>query len=68
MSTARFIGYLLFIAGCGYVADSFTAVLFPAYRQSVGQVAGIFEFAELSIILWLLIWGARPQRASARAA
>ena len=55
----RFIGYLLFIAGIGYIADSFTALLLPAYRDTVGQVAGIFEFAELSIILWLLIWGAR---------
>ena len=55
----RFIGYLLFIAGCGYVADSFTAILFPAFRQAVGQVAGILEIGELSIILWLLIWGAR---------
>lgn len=64
----RFIGYLLFLAGCGYVADSFTAVLLPAYRQSVGQVAGIFEFAELSIILWLLIWGAKEQRVPATAA
>jgi Domain of unknown function (DUF4386) len=57
----RFIGYLLFIAGCGYVADSFTALLLPAARQSVGQVAGILEAAELSIILWLLIWGARTK-------
>lgn len=60
----RFIGYLLFIAGIGYAADSFTAVLLPAYRDSVGQVAGILEFAELSIILWLLIWGAKVQSAS----
>ncbi|HEY2103723.1 MAG TPA: DUF4386 domain-containing protein [Chthoniobacterales bacterium] len=60
----RFIGYLLFIAGCGYVADSFTILLLPAYRQFVDQVAGILEVAELSIILWLLIWGARPQPVS----
>ena len=63
----RFIGYLLFIAGCGYVSDSFTAVLLPAYRDVVGQVAGIFEFAELSIILWLLIWGARVKPVPAMA-
>lgn len=63
----RFIGYLLFIAGCGYVADSFTAILLPADRDVVGQVAGIFEFAELSIILWLLIWGAKEQRVTAPA-
>lgn len=55
----RFIGYLLFIAGCGYVADSFTALLIPAYRDLVNPVAGNLEVAELSIILWLLIWGAR---------
>lgn len=57
----RFIGYLLFIAGCGYVADSFTALLLPAYRDLVNPVAGNLEFAELSIILWLLIWGARTK-------
>ena len=57
----RFIGYLLFIAGCGYVADSFTALLLPAYRDLVNPIAGNLEFAELSIILWLLIWGAKPQ-------
>ena len=55
----RFIGYLLFIAGCGYVADSFTAILLPAYRDLVNPVAGILEAAELSIIFWLLIWGAK---------
>ena len=55
----RFIGYLLFIAGCGYVADSFTALVLPDYRDLVNPIAGILEFAELSIILWLLIWGAR---------
>jgi Domain of unknown function (DUF4386) len=60
----RFIGYLLFIAGCGYVADSFTAVLLPAYRQVVEPVAGNLEFGELSIILWLLIWGAKEKRFS----
>jgi Domain of unknown function (DUF4386) len=57
----RFIGYLLFAAGCGYVADSFTGLVIPAYRDLVNPVAGILEFAELSIIVWLLIWGAKPQ-------
>lgn len=64
----RFIGYLLFIAGCGYVADSFTAVLLPAFRDSVDQVAGVLEFAELSIILWLLIWGAKVPMSAATSA
>lgn len=58
----RFIGYLLFIAGCGYVADSFTAVVLPSYRDLVNPVAGALEAAELSIIFWLLIWGAKPRQ------
>jgi hypothetical protein len=52
---------LLFIAGVGYVADSMTALLFPSYRQLVNQFASILEIAELSIIFWLLIWGAKDQ-------
>src|SRR5207244_4877457 len=51
----RFIGYLLFIAGCGYVADFLTAVLLPAYLQSVGQVAGVLSFVEFMIVFCVFI-------------
>jgi hypothetical protein len=57
----RFLGYLLFIAGVGYIANSFAALLLPAQRHLVAQFADIFQVAELPIIFWLLIWGAKDQ-------
>jgi hypothetical protein len=57
----RFLGYLLFIAGFAYLADSFTVLLLPSYRHLVDQFAGILEIAEVPIIFWLLIWGAKDQ-------
>ena len=57
----RFLGYLLFIAGVGYIANSFAALLLPAHRQVVAQFADILQMAELPIIFWLLIWGAKDQ-------
>jgi hypothetical protein len=63
----RFLGYLLFIAGCGYVSDSFISVILPSYRQLVSQFAMILQMAELPIIFWLLIWGAKERPAVAPA-
>ena len=57
----RFLGLLLFIAGFAYVADSFTSLLLPSYRPLVSQFTGILEIAEVPIISWLLIWGAKDQ-------
>jgi Domain of unknown function (DUF4386) len=55
----RFLGILLFIAGSGYLASSFTSLLLPSYRHLVDQFASILEAGELPIIFWLLIWGAK---------
>ena len=55
----RFLGYLLFIAGVGYMANSFAALLLPTYRLVVARFADILQMAELPIIFWLLIWGAK---------
>jgi hypothetical protein len=55
----RVLGYLLFIAGAGYLASSFTSLLLPSYRHLVDQFASILEAGELPIIFWLLIWGAK---------
>jgi hypothetical protein len=55
----RFLSFLLFIAGFAYLVDSFTAVLLPSFRPLVSQVTGILGIAELPIIFWLLIWGAK---------
>jgi hypothetical protein len=59
----RFLGVLLIIAGCGYVAASFTALALPAYARAVERVTTVTNMCELPIIFWLLIWGARPQPA-----
>jgi hypothetical protein len=55
----RFLGYLLWIAAFGYIANSAAALLMPAYRQAVAQFADPLQMAELPIIFWLLIWGAK---------
>ena len=57
----RFLGVLLFIAGSGYLASSFTSLLLPSYRHLVDQFAMVLTAGELPIIFWLLIWGAKDQ-------
>jgi Domain of unknown function (DUF4386) len=57
----RILGFLLFIAGFGYVASSFTSLILPSYAHLVGQFAMVLEIAELPIVFWLLIWGAKDQ-------
>ncbi len=63
----RVLGFLLFIAGFAYLADSMTALILPSYRHIVNQFAGILEIAEVPIIFWLLIWGAKEQPSRAPA-
>jgi Domain of unknown function (DUF4386) len=63
----RFLGILLLIAGTGYVASSIAYLVLPQYAQAVDRVTGITNFAELPIIFWLLIWGAKAQPIGARA-
>jgi hypothetical protein len=55
----RFLGFLLFIAGVGYLIGSFSFVVLPTYKELGNQIAMILELGELPIIFWLLIWGAR---------
>jgi Domain of unknown function (DUF4386) len=63
----RFLGVLLMIAGCGYVADAFAELALPQYVDAIGRLTTITNFCEVPIIFWLLIWGAKPQKASVRA-
>jgi hypothetical protein len=58
----RFIGYLLFIAGVGYLLDSFSSIVLPQYAHSISRFAMLLTLGELSIIFWLLIWGAKLPR------
>jgi hypothetical protein len=62
----RLLGYLLFPAGVGYIANSFTALLLPSHRHVVAQFADILQIAELPMIFWLLIWGAKDQSLGAQ--
>jgi len=55
-----FLGILLFIAGSGYLASSFTSVILPQYADLVGQFALVLGVGELPIIFWLFIKGLRP--------
>jgi len=59
----RFLGILLLVAGPGYIASSVGELVLPQYAQAIGQVTSVLTLAELPIIFWLLIWGAKPQRA-----
>jgi uncharacterized protein DUF4386 len=55
----RVLGVLLWIAGVGYLAAATNTLVLPQRVPIIGQVAGIIEIAEVPIIFWLLIWGAR---------
>ena len=64
----RILGVLLIIAGIGYVADSLTHLLFPAYTEiafKLMTVAG--ALGEGSTMLWLLVVGAKDQSLAAAA-
>jgi hypothetical protein len=55
------LGYLLLLAGAAYLASAFATLILPAYASVVGSVALPLEMAEIPIIFWLAIWGARGQ-------
>jgi Domain of unknown function (DUF4386) len=57
----RIFGVLLMIAGMAYLANSFTSLLAPEQAAVVARFAGPLAIAELPIIFWLVIRGARPQ-------
>jgi hypothetical protein len=57
----RVFGGLLMIAGVAYLASSFATLVLPRYAPLVSQVALPLEVAELPIVFWLLIWGAKTR-------
>jgi hypothetical protein len=57
----RALGYLLMVAGTAYVVTAFVSLIVPQYRPLVSQIALPLEAAELPIIFWLAIWGARTR-------
>lgn len=61
----RFLGVLLMIAGSAYLASAFATLILPQYGPLVGRIALPLEVAEVPIVFWLAIWGAKT-RPSAR--
>ncbi len=62
----RLLGWLLFVAGAGYVAVSVAWILFPARAPAVNSVAmPFYSIGEAATILWLLIMGAKVPREAA---
>jgi len=57
----RVFGVLLMIAGVAYLASSFATLVLPQCAPLVSRFALPLEVAELPMILWLLIWGARTR-------
>jgi hypothetical protein len=55
----RFLGVWLMLACFAWVVLSMTALLFPSYYEAAFRWAQPVVFAELAIMLWLLIKGAK---------
>lgn len=56
---ARPVGWLLWLAGAAYVLDTVTRLLLPAWRPALEPVLLPMMSAELAVVLWLVIVGAR---------
>ena len=56
----RFLGIWLLIAGCGWIILCFTGFLAPQYRDRELAIFQPAFFAELALMLWLVIKGAKP--------
>jgi len=61
----RFLGVWLAINGFAYVIMSFTGFLLPHYQNTVFAVSQPALLAELVLMLWLVIKGAKPQAQNA---
>ncbi len=57
----RLLGYLLWVAGAGYVLKSLVFILLPNLTDPLHDVVLGMVMCELPIVFWLLIWGARRQ-------
>jgi Domain of unknown function (DUF4386) len=63
----RVLGILLLIAGVGYLVAATNTLVLPQRIPIIGDVAGIMVIAEVPIIFWLLIWGAKAKAAATAA-
>jgi len=59
----KILGVLLIIAGFAYLLSSFTFLVLPQYTDAISPLITVLEMAELPIIFWLLIVGAKTPAA-----
>jgi hypothetical protein len=58
----RILGILLIVGGTAYLVGSFGSIVLPAQRQLISLVTlPFYAVGELSMIVWLLVKGARVQ-------
>jgi hypothetical protein len=53
----RLVGALLFAAGASYLCTSFTSLVVPAWDAAATTYLGPLDIGELSVVVWLLVWG-----------
>src|SRR5262245_30399809 len=63
----RFLGVWLIAACFGWLALSFTGLLFPAYQDKVYTITQPVVLGELATMLWLVITGAKEKPLTATA-
>lgn len=62
----RVLGVFMILAGVPYLVSAFTTLVLPQYAY-LSRFLTIFEFGELPMVLWLLIWGAKERPLDAQA-
>jgi hypothetical protein len=60
----RVLGVLLLVAGASHLVTSTATLIFPPLAPPASRLASPFTVAELPIIVWLVVRGARPQPAT----
>jgi hypothetical protein len=60
------LGILLLVAGLAYMINSITSLVLPDHTQVVSRIMMPLYFAEVPIIFWLLIKGARVPQTQAQ--
>ncbi|MET3650839.1 DUF4386 domain-containing protein [Dyella japonica] len=57
----RLLGYWLILNGLAYLALCVSGVVFPAYEDTVSQIAFPLQLGEVAFVLWMVIMGAKPR-------
>ncbi len=63
----KFLGGWLILNGFAYIGTSFTGLLAPQYEGAVSKYTFPVLFGELAVMLWLIVFGARPRLAETQA-